>query len=457
MAESLLVSNSASFSYCGSGSVVKEKKRMLTASVGFGIGIISTNLPYSIRRRTTTMTMRMGMRRPTTTASSCSLDIDKFAPFGLGLAHHLPSSLTPPTSLHHRWHCQRQRGPSSSRALHSSDHLPPHSQGLPKKDLEQWDSITAKFSAAANIPFLLLQLPQIILNARNLLSGNKSALLAIPWLGMLTGLLGNLSLLSYFAKKREKEAMLVQTLGVISTFVVICQLAAAEAMPLPHFLATSAVVAIGLTLNFMNYFGILSAPIWRRWEDFITIGGLSVLPQVMWSTFVPYLPNSILPGIAAFVVAVAAVLMERMGKLSEKGVRFVRSISGWTATLLFMWMPVSQMWTNFLHPENIKGLSASTMLLAMIGNGLMIPRALFIRDFMWFTGSAWAAFLYGYANILCLYCFNCISREFFLAATGGLLSWIGMAFWRDSVAYGHFSPLRSLKELIFGRPGLADR
>lgn len=48
--------------------------------------------------------------------------------------------------------------------------------------LEQWDSLTAKFSGAANLPFLLLQLPQIILNARNLMAGNKAALLAVPWL-----------------------------------------------------------------------------------------------------------------------------------------------------------------------------------------------------------------------------------------------------------------------------------
>lgn len=44
---------------------------------------------------------------------------------------------------------------------------------------------------------------------------------------------------------------------------------------------------------------------------------------------------------------------------------------------------ISVQWTNFLSPDNIKGLSASSMLLAMVGNGLMIPRALFIRDFMW--------------------------------------------------------------------------
>lgn len=319
------------------------------------------------------------------------------------------------------------------------------------KAFEEWNSLTAKFSGAANIPFMILQLPQIILNARNLLAGNKSALLAVPWLGMLTGLLGNLSLLSYFIKKREKEAILVQTLGVVSTYVVISQLAVGEAMPRPHFIVTSAIVATGLVLNVLNYFNMLNAGIWRFWEDVITVGGLTALPQAIWSTFVPTIPNSILPGIIAFVVGVVAVVMARMGQLSKQGVKFVGAISGWTATLLFMWMPVSQMWTNFLNPDNIKGLSASSMLLAMIGNGLMIPRALFLRDFMWFTGATWATLFYGYGNLVCLYCFNVISKEFFLAVTAGLVSWIGMALWRDTVVYGFNSPLRSLKELVSGQ------
>ncbi|OMO87277.1 maltose excess protein 1, chloroplastic-like protein [Corchorus capsularis] len=318
------------------------------------------------------------------------------------------------------------------------------------KNYEQWDSLTAKFSGGANIPFLLLQLPQIILNARNLLAGNKTALFAVPWLGMLTGLLGNLSLLSYFAKKREKEAVLVQTLGVVSIYVVLTQLAMAEAMPFPYFVATSVVIGAGLILNFLNYYGKLNATIWQFWEDFITVGGLSILPQIMWSTFVPYIPNSILPGAISFVLALTAVTMARMGKLSEEGAKFVGAISGWTATLLFMWMAVSQMWTNFLNPDNIKGLSATSMLLAMIGNGLMIPRALFIRDLMWFTGSTWGTLFYGYGNIVSIYLFNNISREFFLATTMGLFLWLGMTLWRDSVAYGYNSPLRSLKELVFG-------
>ncbi|CAN1246446.1 Maltose excess protein 1, chloroplastic [Linum grandiflorum] len=318
------------------------------------------------------------------------------------------------------------------------------------ESFQQWDSWTAKFAAAANLPFLLLQMPQITLNAQNLAAGNNAALLAVPWLGMLTGLLGNLALLSYFAKKRETEAAVVQTLGVISTYIVLTQLAMGEAMPRPQFVATSAVILVGLLLNFLNYFGKLSAGVWRFWEDFITVGGLSVLPQVMWSTFVPYLPESILPGAISFAIALTAVIMARTGKLSEKGVKIIGGLSGWTATLLFMWMPVAQMWTNFLRPENIKGLSASSMLLAMIGNGLMIPRALLIRDLMWFTGSCWASFCYGYGNILCMYCFSTISKEFFLATTIGLLSWIGMSLWRDAVVHEHSSPLSSLRDLVSG-------
>lgn len=331
--------------------------------------------------------------------------------------------------------------------------LDPHHNNhneISKKSIEQWDSLTAKFAGAANLPFLLLQLPQIVLNARNLMAGNNAALFAVPWLGMFTGLLGNLSLLSYFAKKGETEAMVVQTLGVISTYAVITQLAMAGSMPVPQFTATSVVVACGLLINFLNFFKLLNQSIWNFWEDFITIAGLSALPQVMWSTFVPYVPNSILPGIISFVIAVVTVIMARIGKLPEKATKFVGSISGWTATLLFMWMPVAQMWTNFLNPDNIRGLSAISMLLAMTGNGLLIPRALFVKDLMWFTGSCWASFFYGWGNLICMYLCASISKEFFLAATVGLFIWTGYALWSDSKAYGHGSPLTSLKVLIFG-------
>ncbi|XP_078163399.1 maltose excess protein 1-like, chloroplastic isoform X1 [Carex rostrata] len=325
-------------------------------------------------------------------------------------------------------------------------------------EFKEWDSLTAKLAGAANVPFLLLQLPQIVLNARNLLAGNKAALFAVPWLGMLTGLLGNLSLLSYFAKKKETEAVLVQTLGVLSTYVVIAQLAIAESMPLPQFAATSAVVCIGLVLNFLNYFGWLNERVWLLWEDFTTVGGLSVLPQVMWSTFVPFIPNSILPGIISCAIAVLAVIAARLGKLSPEGAHFVGSLSGWTATLLFMWMPVAQMWTNYLNPSNIKGLSALTMLLAMLGNGFMLPRALFIRDLMWFTGSAWATILQGWGNLACMYWinalerYNCAWKKFSSCFIEGTIFRCFLEGKKHSLIQGNLESTRISSRMLFHQP-----
>ena len=136
------------------------------------------------------------------------------------------------------------------------------------------------------------------------LLGNQTALKFGTMQGMLTGLLGNISLLSYFAKKREAEAVVVQTLGVVSIYAVIVQLAMAGAMPLPHFTVTSIVVASGLVLNFLFYFGLLNSTLWNLWEDFITIGGVSAFPQVI-SIYWIYLLISLLLGqIMLFVLRV---------------------------------------------------------------------------------------------------------------------------------------------------------
>lgn len=100
---------------------------------------------------------------------------------------------------------------------------------------------------------------------------------------------------------------------------------------------------------------------------------------------------------------VSLVVLARMGKLSEKVLLYMGGVSAWTATLLFMWGPIAQMWTNYVKPANIKGLSSQTVLLAMIGNGLLLPRALFIRDFMWFTGSSWGCSLAGEGILISMY------------------------------------------------------
>ena len=96
-------------------------------------------------------------------------------------------------------------------------------------------------------------------------------------------------------------------------------------------------------------------------------------------------------------------------------------ISAWTATLLFAFQPIGQLVCNFANPSSLAGLSLNFSLLAMAGNGLMVPRALHTRDKIWLTGmcafcqtsfvdvtgcvtgTLWGSSMMGWAQLLCLY------------------------------------------------------
>jgi hypothetical protein len=63
----------------------------------------------------------------------------------------------------------------------------------------------------------------------------------------------------------------------------------------------------------------------------------------MWSTFDTYFTPSILPGCFGGAVALIMVVLARLDKLSALGMKILKAMSAWTATLLFMWGPVAQM------------------------------------------------------------------------------------------------------------------
>ncbi|KAI5081716.1 hypothetical protein GOP47_0001459 [Adiantum capillus-veneris] len=262
---------------------------------------------------------------------------------------------------------------------------------------------------------------------------------------------GNLSLLSYFAEKKEKGATIVQAVGVLSTFIVLVQLAIAGTMPAPVFTATAVAVVIGFVVNILNYNGLLSSGIYRAWKELITIGGVSVLPQVMWTTFEPYVPPSVLPGTIFLALSTLMVILGRLEKLPKQASNFMGGVAAWSATLLFMWGPVAQMWTNFINPANIRGLSVYTILLAMAGNSLLLPRALFTRDLMWFTGSSWGALMQGWGILLSMYINKCVAGSVFAGISCGLALWLGNMVVMDSKANSLSSPLSPLGELLYGK------
>ena len=72
---------------------------------------------------------------------------------------------------------------------------------------------------------------------------------------------------------------------------------------------------------------------------------------------------------------------------------------------------------NFAVPTSLEGLSLGTILLALVGNGLMVPRALFTRDSIWLLGSAWGS-AFGWLQMLSMF----VGRS----ATGCAPTWIDM-------------------------------
>jgi hypothetical protein len=56
-------------------------------------------------------------------------------------------------------------------------------------------------------------------------------------------------------------------------------------------------------------------------------------------------------------------------------------------------------------PASLQGLSLATILLAAGGNALMVPRALWTRDWVWLSGCMWGSLLFGWAQMLrCVGC-----------------------------------------------------
>lgn len=267
----------------------------------------------------------------------------------------------------------------------------------------------------------------------------------------LTSLMGNLSLLSYFVSKKERGASIVQAVGVFTTLIVLLQLTIAGAMPLDVYAATVIACLVGFVLNTLNYTDLISDGVWKAWLEITCIGGVYVLTQVVWSTFVPYLPRSKLPGIVSAVLILVLIELARWGQLPSVLLDIAGGISGWVATLLFMWSPVSQLKTIIRNPANLHGLSVFTILLALIGNGLLIPRALFIRDLMWFIGCSWGSSVQGWGILLSMYINKATSSVLFLGVTCGFVLWLGTIAIKDMHAYSLTNPVAPFLELLKGK------
>ena len=310
-------------------------------------------------------------------------------------------------------------------------------QGRLKKFFSaSWDAWTQRLTDFAAIPFTLLQIPQIIQNVGNLRHGNSQALANLPWMGYSTGILGNMLLLSYFVSMKERSAARVQAIGVITSALVVGQIFWAGFMPAEAFFAIMPAIVGGLALNFLNMMGKLPAKVWSGWSKAGGLLGFVALPQVLWSSFAPaaaasfvpaamaaFIPAAVVsfaPAIAAAAVGLAIIYLDSKDKLPAPVKKVWNSISGKTATALFMYGPIAQLLSNHANPAGMAGISVLTLLLAMAGNLVMLPRAMRVGmggDWTWFTGSAWGVALGGWAVMLGMFSAGLVPAALFWPVT----------------------------------------
>jgi len=312
----------------------------------------------------------------------------------------------------------------------------------------RWDKVTMSLASCATVPFLFLTMPQIVKNTSLIAAGRPDALAAVSWQGQVAGLLGNMLLLSYFADKGELSASFIQIVGTCATGALLTQMCLAGHIPVAPFAFAAAAVAAGLVLSGFRMLGRIgpvdrdgvpcvgnvqcavsfdeddtdgkggpgatihgwflrvSNGLWDFYTHATGIVGLAALPQIgLMSLLPPTLAAQcgVYPGCAGAALGTLLIILNYRGKLPPAVASAWGALSGWTATLLFMSMPVAQLASNFANPQTLEGLSILSALLAMTGNALMVPRALFTRDVIWLTGSTWGCTLMGWGVMLSLF------------------------------------------------------
>jgi len=109
--------------------------------------------------------------------------------------------------------------------------------------------------------------------------------------------------------------------------------------------------------------------IWSVYQGILGVVGLAALPQVGLQSLLPeelVLKIGFVPGIVGGSLGVVLLVLGRLKLLPPALATAWGRLSGWTATLLFMTMPVAQLASNFARPATLEGLSGTALGLSQI-------------------------------------------------------------------------------------------
>ncbi len=335
-----------------------------------------------------------------------------------------------------------------------------------------WDFLTQRFVKISWGVFGLLQLPQLWANTVNLAAahpllqsaigligaapGHLAAISGIPFIGVLSGILADSILMSYFIGSKEYPPAVVQTIGVVMASLMLSQVALAGFVPLAIYFTALPLILAHLAINALKWSGhlpkkIAGVPIWSAWEKGLSLLGLFLLPAGVASMFI-HSSLGLFPfalGGAAALSGLGFMIAESRGKLSKKWQSHWSSFGAWLATLLFMFMPLAQIHSIFINAAGVHGLALPSFFMGAMGNLLMLPRAIMTQNRIWFVGSAWAVLVGGLGIFLSLSLHGLTGAWPYLGIlSASALSFLYYALKRNQKHFKESSLWRSLHFLI---------
>jgi len=207
-------------------------------------------------------------------------------------------------------------------------------------------------------------------------------------------------------------------------------------------------VTAGLGLNYLHFKGKVSEKVWMAWKRVSGMAGLIVLPMALSATFLPHASYFI--GAAAGLAGLVYMALQKWGDLPEKYRTLWVDLSGWMATLLFMFGPIAQLASNLANPGALAGLSLTTLLLGTMGNALMLSRAVLTRDRIWFIGSFWAVAMGGEAVLLSMLLLGGLSAAVFSGFSVIVPLYLAFILYKAKKSHG-YRTYRETLSFLFGR------
>ena len=303
-----------------------------------------------------------------------------------------------------------------------------------------WDAWTDRLTKVSLLPYIFLQLPQVITNFSNIFAGDFAKLAGLPWIGYSTGLLASFMLLSYFTGMKEKAPALTQVVGITMNLIVLGQLAYVGFMPLIAFPIIALTAVGGLILNYLNTQGKANPTLWKLWERGTALMALAAIPPSIFLSFGAVLAwtpavtaiTSWTAGAVAFAAGLALVILDNKGKLPGRIKNLWTSLNAVSATALYTLNPLIGLTWIALHPASIPGISALTNVLNMLGSMFQFPRGLYLRKGLWIFGNLWAITVGSWVSLLAMTLYGSMNAALFAPISAIVAGYLAFIVWHNS-------------------------